>query len=152
MPYTQALNPTAAEPTCLDQIRRCIRGITVACVPRVAASDMHSVLPGHSKCCLQPFAGLRKSPCVRSLPSSGHNARSVSTYLRGLSIRAAGAAEPAVVPVVSFDGETKGSETMVLKVASSWTAKGVVHRCMVTEMQNKRQVRGSQDSSFSSIV
>jgi hypothetical protein len=57
-----------------------------------------------------------------------------------VTVRAAGAAQPASLPVKSADGADLGSEQLNLKVASSATAKGLVHRYVVYTLQNKRRV------------
>ena len=61
-----------------------------------------------------------------------------------LQVRAAIVAEPATVAIKGIDGSSKGSSTMALKVASDETAKGLVHRYLVTVRQNARQVRQQQ--------
>jgi hypothetical protein len=102
---------------------------------------MQFVLSGQPKGCLQHFEGLRRIACAPSLATSGVHARRQTNDFRGLRVSAAAAAEPAVLPVLTFDGQEKGSETLSLKVAAPWTAGGVVHRCMVTQRQNARRVR-----------
>jgi hypothetical protein len=57
-----------------------------------------------------------------------------------LSVSASAIAEPADIQVLAFGGETRGSERLALKVADPFTAKGLVHRCLVTEKQNSRRV------------
>ncbi|CAL8465441.1 g4977 [Coccomyxa elongata] len=56
-----------------------------------------------------------------------------------LSVSASSIAEPADLDVISFTGEAVGSQRLALKVADSFTAKGLVHRCLVTEKQNARR-------------
>ena len=57
-----------------------------------------------------------------------------------LSVSASAIADPADIQVLAFSGETRGSEPLGLKVADPFTAKGLVHRCLVTEKQNSRRV------------
>ena len=58
-----------------------------------------------------------------------------------LSVSASSIADPADLSVLSFSGEATGSQHLALKVADPFTAKGLVHRCLVTEKQNARRVR-----------
>ncbi len=58
----------------------------------------------------------------------------------GLSVSSSAIADPAALEVLSFDGEARGSERLALKIADPFTAKGLVHRCVVTEKQNARRV------------
>ncbi|EIE20014.1 plastid ribosomal protein L4 large ribosomal subunit [Coccomyxa subellipsoidea C-169] len=57
----------------------------------------------------------------------------------GLSVSSSAIADPAALEVLSFDGEARGSERLALKIADPFTAKGLVHRCVVTEKQNARR-------------
>ncbi len=59
---------------------------------------------------------------------------------RCLSVKAAIVAEPASIEVKSFDGSSSGSQDLALKVAARNTAKGLVHRYLVTVRQNARAV------------
>ena len=59
---------------------------------------------------------------------------------RSLSIRASLVAQPASVDVKKFDGSSSGSQDLALRVAGYDTAKGLVHRYLVTVRQNARAV------------
>lgn len=47
-------------------------------------------------------------------------------------------AKPVSLDVKSFEGETSGSQNLALRVAADSTAKGLVHRYLVTVRQNAR--------------
>ena len=49
-------------------------------------------------------------------------------------------AKPVRLEVKSFEGETSGSQNLALRVAADNTAKGLVHRYLVTVRQNARAV------------
>ena len=65
---------------------------------------------------------------------------------KSLSIKASVVAQPVSVDVKSFDGSSSGSQDLSLRVAGRGTAKGLVHRYLVTVRQNARAV-GSQACS-----
>ncbi|XP_057827239.1 large ribosomal subunit protein uL4c isoform X1 [Cryptomeria japonica] len=52
-----------------------------------------------------------------------------------LSIRA----EAVTIPVITFDGENAGTASLDIKTARPETARAVVHRGVVTELQNRRR-------------
>ena len=54
--------------------------------------------------------------------------------------KAAIVAKPASIDVKTFDGSSSGSQDLALKVAARNTAKGLVHRYLVTVRQNARAV------------
>ncbi|KAJ3682670.1 hypothetical protein LUZ60_012897 [Juncus effusus] len=58
-----------------------------------------------------------------------------STKSRVLVVRS----EQAILPVISFTGEKVGSATLEVKSAPPATAKAVVHRAIITDLQNKRR-------------
>ena len=60
---------------------------------------------------------------------------------RSLTTRASRVAKPASIEVKTFDGSSSGSQKLALKVAGHDTAKGLVHRYLVTVRQNARAVR-----------
>lgn len=57
---------------------------------------------------------------------------------RSLTTRASRVAKPASIEVKTFDGSSSGSQKLALKVAGHDTAKGLVHRYLVTVRQNAR--------------
>lgn len=59
---------------------------------------------------------------------------------RSLSIKASLVAQPASVDAKKFDGSSSGSQDLSLRVAGYDTAKGLVHRYLVTVRQNARAV------------
>ena len=59
---------------------------------------------------------------------------------RSSTIRASVVAQPAAVDVKTFDGSSSGSQDLSLRVAGRDTAKGLVHRYLVTVRQNARAV------------
>ncbi len=59
---------------------------------------------------------------------------------RSLATRAAIVAKPASIDIKTFDGSSSGSQDLALKVAARDTAKGLVHRYLVTVRQNARAV------------
>ena len=61
-------------------------------------------------------------------------------HRRSLATRASVVAQPASVDVKTFDGSSSGSQDLSLKVAGRDTAKGLVHRYLVTVRQNARAV------------
>ena len=59
---------------------------------------------------------------------------------KSLSVKASVVAQPASVDVKTFDGSSSGSQDLSLRVAGRGTAKGLVHRYLVTVRQNARAV------------
>uniref|UniRef100_A0A0D6QZ57 Large ribosomal subunit protein uL4c n=1 Tax=Araucaria cunninghamii TaxID=56994 RepID=A0A0D6QZ57_ARACU len=81
------------------------------------------------------------SPSISHLkPLSSKSTLSFSTSTRkkkqySLSVRA----EAVAVPVLTFEGERAGEAVLELRTARPETAKAVVHRGVVTELQNRRR-------------
>ncbi|XP_002966361.2 50S ribosomal protein L4, chloroplastic [Selaginella moellendorffii] len=65
--------------------------------------------------------------------------QNVERSRRNATIRAASSSGGATLPLFSFDGECTGSVFLDLKVASAHTARGLVHRGVITELQNRRR-------------
>ena len=71
---------------------------------------------------------------------------------RSLSVKASIVAQPASVDVKTFDGSSSGSENLALRVAGRDTAKGLVHRYLVTVRQNARAVGSRAFSTCKTMV
>lgn len=105
----------------------------MANVPSFAVSSQRASLPSHQ--------GLR----LASQPSSQLSLKAVAQPKKAhrlnvaASAAAVAAAPVAVLPVLNFDGATAGEAELSLKTARPETAKGLVHRAVITFMQNKRR-------------
>lgn len=71
---------------------------------------------------------------------------------KSLSVKASVVAQPANVDVKTFDGSSSGSQDLSLRVAGRGTAKGLVHRYLVTVRQNARAVGSQADSTYKTTL
>lgn len=60
-----------------------------------------------------------------------------------VTVRASVQARPASIEFKTFDGTSSGTQELALQVAGQKSAKGLVHRYLVTVRQNARAVRPS---------
>ncbi|KAG6553466.1 hypothetical protein Mapa_004378 [Marchantia paleacea] len=80
------------------------------------------------------FSGLRALAPLKKVANAGSAAQKCAIRT------SAGVAMAAVaIPVITFDGASAGEETISLKSARPETAGAVVHRGVITELQNRRR-------------
>lgn len=71
---------------------------------------------------------------------------------KSLCVKASVVAQPASVEVKTFNGSSSGSQDLSLRVAGRGTAKGLVHRYLVTVRQNARAVCSRACSTCNSTL
>ena len=103
-------------------------------------ADSEVVMFRRAHVSLSSVGGLRN--VVNALPRAHCHRRQRKERVH-LSVSASSIADAVDLDVLSFTGEAMGSEHLALRVADPFTAKGLVHRCLVTEKQNARRVRHS---------
>jgi len=114
--------------------------MATAAVARTAGSLRGITCFAKSSTCSAPrpslsaFTGLRKSNALflKEQQNGFHLARS-SKQMTGMVMAAA------TLDLLDFSGKPLGTETLDLNTARPETARAVVHRGLITELQNKRQ-------------
>lgn len=79
--------------------------------------------------------------CSLSAPCQQPAAATRRSRQQALVVRASRVADPVLVDLKSFQGESVGKELLALKTADADTARGLVHRYIVMIQQNQRRVR-----------
>ena len=97
-------------------------------------------------CRIPAFTGL-KAVHAASRPRSAGASQQQQQRGQLLTVRASVVAEPVSLDVKTLEGASAGTASIALRVADADTAKGLVHRYLVTVQQNARQVRECPDSS-----
>lgn len=102
----------------------------------------------HSRTCgLGSVDKLRQQSFVSALQP-----HRLAVQRKSLSVKASVVAHPATVDVKTFDGSSSGSQDLSLRVAGRKTAKGLVHRYLVTVRQNARAVGSRACSTFKTTL
>ncbi|KAJ4970395.1 hypothetical protein NE237_003494 [Protea cynaroides] len=81
------------------------------------------------------FLAISSPNSLKSVRPLSHSRPSNTEFAKTLVVRS----EVATLPIISFDGEKIGETYLALKSASMDTARAVVHRGMITDLQNKRR-------------
>lgn len=97
------------------------------------------------------FCGSRGNLLAR-VPPIAYGCRRRNKSIASSTVSASSTANPVDLDVMTFSGEASGVERLALKVAESCTAKGLVHRCLITERQNARRVSVEVSTAFSLVV
>lgn len=88
------------------------------------------------------FSGLKSCPSSHNAPSTRSNVSFAAVAPKKLAVVAVVAEAPAAatsLPVLTFEGSSTGKQAELnLRTARPETAKAVVHRAVVTYLQNKR--------------
>ncbi|XP_043720880.1 50S ribosomal protein L4, chloroplastic isoform X2 [Telopea speciosissima] len=81
------------------------------------------------------FLSISDPNSLKAVRPLSHSRPSITEFAKTLVIRS----EVATLPVISFDGEKIGETYLDLKSAPLETARAVVHRGIITDLQNKRR-------------